>query len=207
MAARGTGQGFPQSRAAPLLLAASLALAALGTGLMAGQDTAAAWQLAARYTARASFLVFVVLYTAPALVRLWPGTWSRALLRRRRQWGLGFALAHSIHLGALAWYNIVILNLPGLTSLAGGGLAYALMFAMAATSNDASMRALGRWWKILHRTGLHWIWFVFTISYTKRLFDPALWPQGAALLPVCLAMLAVRLWAGRIRRTPPMVPA
>jgi DMSO/TMAO reductase YedYZ heme-binding membrane subunit len=192
-------QSAVASRAAPLLIAFALALAALAAGILLGRDHADQWLLAARYTARASFAVFIIVYSASSLLRLWPGDWTKLLVRRRRQWGLGFALAHTIHLGALAYYNIVILNMPGLQSLLGGGLAYALMFLMALTSNDVSMRTMGIWWKRLHTTGIHWIWFIFAFSYFGRLFDER-WLQGAVLLPISLAMLALRLWATRSAR-------
>lgn len=114
-------------------------------GFLLGADHETQWLLAAGYTARASFAVFLIVYSASSLLRLWPNITTKGLVRYRRQWGLGFALAHTIHLAALAYYNIIILNMPGLQALLGGGLAYALMFVMAATSNNASMRLMGRW--------------------------------------------------------------
>jgi methionine sulfoxide reductase heme-binding subunit len=189
-------QSFIASRPAPLLIAFAAALAALAAGMLLRSGHADQWLLAARYTARASFAVFIIVYCASSLLRLWPNDWTKLLVRRRRQWGLGFALAHTIHLGALAYYNIVILNMPGLQSLLGGGLAYALMFLMALTSNNASMKAMGVWWKRLHTAGIHWIWFIFAFSYFGRLFDERVL-QGAILLPISLAMLGLRLWAAR----------
>ncbi len=160
--------------------------------------------LSARYTARVSFAIFLVTYSASSLLRLWPNETTKHLMRYRRQWGLSFALAHTIHLAALGAFNIFILNMPGLQTLLGGGLAYGLMFAMVFTSNAASQRAMGIWWKRLHSVGIHWIWFIFTFSYFGRLFDPELRLQGAVLLPLCLAALGLRLWVwqrARSRRT------
>ena len=185
------------SRAAPIVVAGVLAVAGVIVGFMLGDDYREQWLLAARYTARASFTVFLIVYSASSLLRLWPSATTKSLVRHRRQWGLGFALAHTIHLGALAYYNIIILNMPGLQSLLGGGLAYGLMFVMAATSNNASMRMMGRWWKRIHTLGIHWIWFIFTFSYFGRLFDPERWAQGAVLFPLCLAALGLRVLAWR----------
>jgi DMSO/TMAO reductase YedYZ heme-binding membrane subunit len=185
------------TRSGPLLLGGGLAGIAILAGFLLGADHETQWLLAARYTARASFAVFLIVYSASSLLRLWPNEMSKGLVRYRRQWGLGFALAHTIHLAALAYYNIIILNMPGLQALLGGGMAYGLMFVMAATSNTASMRALGRWWKHIHTAGIHWIWFVFTFSYFGRLFDPERWTQGAVLLPFCLGALGLRIWAWR----------
>ncbi len=179
------------------MLAGVLAIAGVLAGFLLGADHAEHWLLAARYTARASFAVFLIVYSASSLLRLWPGVFTKSLVRHRRQWGLGFALAHTIHLAALAYYNIIILNMPGLQALLGGGLAYGLMFVMAATSNNVSMRAMGRWWKRVHTLGIHWIWFIFTFSYLGRLFDPERWMQGAVLFPLCMGALGLRLWAWR----------
>ncbi len=191
---------FLRTRSGPLLIGGGLAGLALLVGFWLGPDEETGWLLAARYTARASFAVFLIAYSASSLLRLWPNGMTKALVRYRRQWGLGFALAHTIHLAALAYYNIIILNMPGLQSLIGGGLAYGLMFVMAATSNNASMHVMGRWWKRVHIAGIHWIWFVFTISYFGRLFDPNRWAQGAMLFPLCMAALGLRMWAWRKAR-------
>ena len=186
-----------RTRTGPLIGATVLAGIGLLAGFFLGQNYETQWLLAARYTARASFAVFLIVYGASSLLRLWPSALTKSLVRYRRQWGLGFALAHTIHLGALAYYNIIILNMPGLQALLGGGLAYGLMFVMAATSNSASMRMMGSWWKRVHIFGIHWIWFIFTFSYFGRLFDPERWTQGAVLFPLCMAALGLRLWAWR----------
>jgi methionine sulfoxide reductase heme-binding subunit len=197
------------ARMVPVALCASLAFAAIGVGFALGSDSADQWLLAARYTARVSFPIFLLTYCASSLVRLWPLPIWKGVLRHRRQWGLGFAFAHSVHLGALAWFNIVIQNMPGLQSLLGGGLAYGLIYAMGLTSNDASQKALGIWWKRLHTFGIHWIWFIFAFSYFGRLFDPDRWQQGAVLFPLCLAALGLRIAAAvsarRRRRARPVV--
>lgn len=191
------------ARLVPIGIAAALAFGAFGLGFAAGGGGAEQLLLAARWTARVSFPIFILAYSASSLVRLWPADLWKGVLRRRRQWGLGFALAHTVHLAALAWYNVAIQQVPAVQTLLGGGLAYGLMFAMAATSNDASQRAMGVWWKRLHTAGIHWIWFIFAFSYFGRLFDPGRWMQGAVLFPICLAALGLRLaaWSKARRRS------
>jgi methionine sulfoxide reductase heme-binding subunit len=186
----------------PIWLAAALAFGAVALGFMVGADPAERLLLAARWTARVSFPVFILTYSASSLVRLWPNDLWKPVLRHRRQWGLGFALAHTVHLGALAWYNIAIQNMPAVQTLLGGGLAYALMFAMALTSNNASQRAMGIWWKRLHTAGTHWVWFIFAFSYFGRLFDPDRMAQGAILFPICIAALGLRIAAWQKSRRP-----
>jgi methionine sulfoxide reductase heme-binding subunit len=188
--------------AAPLILAFVLSAKVLMIAALLGADFEEQLLLASRYTARASFALFLVTYSASSLLRLWPSTATNLLVRHRRQWGLGFAFIHTVHLAALAAYNITILTMPAVQTFLGGGLAYGLMFVMALTSNDASRRALGIWWKRIHRVGIHWLWFIFTFSYFGRLFDPGRMAQGAILFLLCLAALGLRVWVWARSRRP-----
>lgn len=185
------------ARTFPLFLAALVALGAVALALVMGVDANEQAQLAARWTARAGFPILILTYSASSLVRLWPNERTKAVLRHRRQWGLGFALAHSIHLAALTTYSVIAARMPTMATLVGGGGAYILMYAMVLTSNDAAMRAMGVWWKRLHRAGIHALWLVFAFSYFGRLFDPDLWMQGLILFSVCIAALGLRIaaWA------------
>jgi DMSO/TMAO reductase YedYZ heme-binding membrane subunit len=190
-----------KGRAFPLLLATIVSLGAVGLGLSVGGDVDQQWLLAARWTARVGFPIFILTYSASSLVRLWPNAMTRTVLRYRRQWGLGFAFAHSIHLMALATFLDVSGQPPKLPTLVGGGAGYVLLYAMALTSNDAAMRAMGVWWKRLHTVGIHWLWFIFTFSYFGRIFDPGRMAQGLILFPICIAALGLRLWArAKVRR-------
>ena len=183
-------------RSAPLLIGLVAGLLAVALGLLAGSDAAERAGLAARWTARAALPLFLVAFLASTLVRRWPHDLTRALLRRRRQWGLGFALAHTIHLAALA-VNVIVYA-PGRTwqSLIGGGLAYAMIFFMFLTSTDGWQRRLGRWWHRLHLFGIYYIWFIFTASYAGRAFgdDPDKRVVGIVFGLILVAALASRLW-------------
>ncbi len=156
------------------------------------------WLLAARYTARLAFPIFVLVFVASSWNRLWPSRVSRFLVQRRRALGLAFATAHTIHLAALMTRNVVAGERPDAVTLLVGGGAYLVMFAMALTSNDAALRLLGRNWLRLHKVGIYWLWFVFTVSYAKRTFgDHA---EFAPLFGLALAALALRIVARRARR-------
>ncbi len=158
----------------PATIAVFCAAAAVagGTAVLLGLSSAPSdvegWRLAARWTARVSFLIFLPVYVASAWYRLAPGEVSRGLMRRRRAMGLAFATAHTIHLGALVTFLILAQEPPELQTIVVGGGAYLTMFAMAATSNDAAVRRLGRNWKRLHAFGIHYLWFVFAFSYFGR---------------------------------------
>lgn len=194
----------PTALTAPIVAAFVASSIAIGLAVWTGSDVIEQSRFAARWTARASFLVFLVAYTASTMVRLFPGPITQAVLRRRRQWGLGFALSHTIHLGALVNYLSLSGEQRPLAVLIGGGLGYALMFAMALTSNDASQRLLGRWWKRLHRVGIHYLWFIFLFSYAGRIADPDRMHIGLVFAPIALAALGLRIAAwlsARRRRT------
>jgi DMSO/TMAO reductase YedYZ heme-binding membrane subunit len=106
-----------------------------------------------------------------------------------------------VHLAALTTFLTITNQPPQTTTLVGGGAAYALLYAMALTSTDAAKRAMGRWWKALHKTGIHWLWFVFASSYAGRLSDPDRWVIGAVFTPIAFAAAAIRFAAWiKVRR-------
>jgi hypothetical protein len=161
---------------------------------------------AARLTARFSFPIFVLAWSASAIARLWPGGWRTILLRRRRAIGLSFAAAHVVHLGALLTALLVFGVEAKPTTLIGGGLGYVLIAAMALTSNDVSVTLLGpRRWKLLHAAGGYAIAAVFAVSYFGRLAtDPTL---AIATLSLLGAGAILRLAAWMKRRVTTMQSA
>jgi methionine sulfoxide reductase heme-binding subunit len=177
----------------PMMLGLLAGLLALWAGLAAGSDQIESWLLAARWTARVGFPIFIVAYAASSLAKLWPSDLTRRLWQGRRWWGLGFAASHTVHLYALVTY----LNLSGesrpLGVLIGGGGAYVMLFLMALTSNEAAMRALGRNWKRLHTLGIHWLWFVFAFSYFGRIAEGRELPYAAITFAVALLALGLRI--------------
>jgi DMSO/TMAO reductase YedYZ heme-binding membrane subunit len=180
---------------AGLGLAGGLAAAALG---LAWGGAADGPLLAARYTARLAFLLFLPVYLASAWHRLAPGAASRRVVAHRRALGVGFAAAHAVHLAALIGALRAAGESPDPVTAGVGGAAFAATFAMAATSNDAAVRRLGRHWRTLHRAGLHLIWLVFAFTYVTRLErDVVFYAPFAAL---ALAALAARLVAAPPRR-------
>jgi len=183
------------------------ALATVMAPLAAFGVTEQGWQLAARYTVRVSFPLFLLAYLARPLTAFWRTETTIWLLRNRRYLGLSFALAHTIHLGALTSYFVFIGEMPGMEAVIGGGIAYALMFVMAATSNDQSVKALGRNWARLHTVGLHYLWRIFLVTYLGRLSDGeggtdagSLFMVGIVGSGLAFSALALRLAAAWKRR-------
>lgn len=185
----------------PMWLGLAAGLAALAAGFALGNGLQDQWQHAARYTARVGFPLLIVAYIARPLHQLSPSGFSKGALARRKWIGLGFAISHTIHLGAL----ITALRLSGEVrepiTIIGGGLAYVLLYAMALTSTAAAQRALGKWWKRLHRVGIHYLWLIFAQSYLGRVFQPETRVIGVLFGSIALAAAGVRLAAWLKLRT------
>jgi methionine sulfoxide reductase heme-binding subunit len=196
-----------ERRATPLLLALIMGLAAVALGIAFGTTPAEQANLATRWTARAAFPFFLLVFIASSLFRLWPSAVLTGVMRRRRQWGLAFALVFTIHLVALG-INLIVFNVyrPFLVLL-GGGLSYGLFYLMALTSNDWSMSKLGKRWKLLHTVGIYYGWIIFTRSYGSSLFspEPDKFITAVIFVPLLLGALGLRLYV-RFRR-PKMAPA
>jgi DMSO/TMAO reductase YedYZ heme-binding membrane subunit len=150
-----------------------------------------------RFTARTSLLFFCLAFGAASLARLWPNAWTGWQRRNRRYLGVTFAASHVIHAIAIACFAIMDpLGYAAATSAASyifGGIGYAFILAMAATSFDRTADAIGpRAWRILHLTGGYYLWFQFMVSFGKRIPDMPLY--SLFLIPL-LAVMALRLIA------------
>lgn len=88
----------------------------------------------------------------------------------------------------------------------GGGFAYVLIAAMAATSSDRAVARLGpRRWRRLHTLGAWYVWIVFAQSYAPRaLENPFYVPFALAVLAA--AGLRALTCARAMRRTPAASP-
>lgn len=182
------------SRWTPLLIGLLLSIGAVMAGFSVGTNHIEGAQLAARWTSRVGVPVFLTAYLASTLLRLKSNQLTKALVQRRRQWGLAFAWTHSVHLVALIYYLTITNMPPDLITVLGGGLAYFMIYVMALTSNNWSMRKLGKNWKRLHIFGIHYIWFIYTFTYAGRLADPDLRHIGIIGAGLLVLALALRLF-------------
>jgi len=159
-------------------------------------------QHVARYTARLSFLLFLLPFLASSLGYWVHNEFTRALRLHRRSLGLGFAFAHFVHLTALISFFVVSGEKVEMATLIGGGLGYVFVALLALTSNDAAVRRLGRGWIWLHRIGVYYIWFIFAFTYFTRLPMPVT-PEPrwiyVTLFALAVAALAFRLATGFAR--------
>ncbi len=147
-------------RIAIVLTLASIALFA-SSGV--SEESMRAW---VRATARASIALFLMAFVARPLHQLARSAVSSWLLANRRYLGVAAAYAQLLHGISLVWlFTAFVKYEPDLTGLVGGGLGFALYFAMALSSSDAAVAALGkRAWKTLHTVGAYWVWFIFALT-------------------------------------------
>jgi sulfoxide reductase heme-binding subunit YedZ len=181
-----------------LLAALTLSLIALSLWIASmRQFEVEGVRMVIRFTARSSLLLFCLAFSAAALARLWPNAWTRWQRRNRRYLGLSFAASHAIHAVAIvAFAKMDPAAFAEVTSAASyifGGIGYAVIVAMSATSFDRTAALIGpHAWRALHLVGGYYLWFQFMVSFGKRV--PAM-PLYAAFLVPLLAVMALRLIA------------
>ena len=171
-------------------------LASAAAGSLAPDDVAEQLAAATRLTARWAVLWFLAAFAARPMHLVAGGIWT-VILKRRRHVGLGFAAAHSVHPVAVALLFLHLGEWPSMVSLVGGGGVFAVIYAMALTSNDAAMHRLGRTWKRLHRAGIWVLWAVFTFAYAGRIVEPDTRLLGIAMSLLLVAAAVLRIPAVR----------
>ena len=182
---------------------AAIALAAAASG---GGDTDGV-RAAIRATARTSFVLFCLAYSAAALARFWPNRTTAWVRRNRRYLGISFAASHGIH--ALAILSLALVapmefrQEVRLSMLIPGGIGYLFIIAMTATSFDRTAAAIGpRAWRWLHGFGAFYLWVGFLNGFGSRaMAHPSYW----GFVAILLAVMALRLAAMRRRKV--AVPA
>jgi DMSO/TMAO reductase YedYZ heme-binding membrane subunit len=106
----------------------------------------------------------------------------------------------TIHLLALvalwAWFPDPFCAGVETPTLMGGGLAYAFVFSLAATSSDFAFGRLGVGrWRRLHTIGSYFIWCFFALIYVAGVSESIAFVPYAAALVIALGLRI----AGRVR--------
>ncbi|TAJ30871.1 MAG: hypothetical protein EPO67_14025 [Reyranella sp.] len=182
----------------------SLALAAMAAWFVIGHGgDVEDIRLAIRATARTSLVLFVLAFTASAMVELAPGGFTRWQRRNRRYLGVSFAVSHFIHLAAIlalaAMDRTLFWKLTNVTTIVLAGTAYLFIAAMAATSFDRAVAwmGVGRW-RLLHLIGGWYIWISFAVAVGKRVpFDSFYWPMAVLVLAAGAVRLVAMMRRGR----------
>lgn len=190
----------------------SLLLAAMALWFVAGHGgDADGLRLAIRATARTSLILFILAFTASAMVELAPGALARWQRSNRRYLGVSFAVSHFIHLAAILALAVtdrtLFWQLTNVTTIVLAGTAYLFIAAMTATSFDRTAAWLGpRRWRLLHLVGGWYIWISFAVAVGKRVpLDSFYWPMAALVLAAAAVRLLAMLRRSR-RQTVVSVP-
>lgn len=177
-----------------LRIVAITTLASLALFASAGvsEESVRAW---IRATARASIALFLMTFVARPLARVARSRVSRWLLANRRQLGVAAAYAQLLHGAAIVWlFTAFVKYEPDPVGLVGGGLGFAFYFAMALTSSDAAVAALGRRaWQALHTVGAYWIWGIFALTNSGNIpeaFSRPGWTSRFVTVGIEIALLA-----------------
>jgi DMSO/TMAO reductase YedYZ heme-binding membrane subunit len=180
-------EGWPLTIAIGLLLLAAWAatLAVFGT-------SEAGWRTLVRNSARCTLTLFLLVFPASALARRFSRPATRWLARNRRYLGVGLAISHFLHLGAIfGLYGLALFQVRSPLSLAVGAVPYTLLGLMAATSSDRAVRALGaRRWRALHLLGMHVLFVAFLTAYVGRTVQD---PRHLPIVLLLVGELVLRL--------------
>ncbi|MBA1378884.1 ferric reductase-like transmembrane domain-containing protein [Pseudomonas brassicacearum] len=154
-------------------LLAALVLLMTALILIINPDLTEGVRSAIRATARSSFVLFLLAFTASAFAVLVPSPLSKSLVRERRFIGLAFAFSHLIHAVLIYWYGQLNTEFwPGRTTLGNvpGTVGYVFVLLLALTSFKSTTRLIGATaWKRLHTTGMWVLAAIFAYSNFKRI--------------------------------------
>jgi hypothetical protein len=164
------------------LVTAVAVLALAGTGDKGTID-------ALRVTARLSFFLFWPAY-AGGFFRYLQIPFVTRLGRMRREFGLSFVAAHSVHVALILWLFYISAHAPvPLKTVIIDGIGIAWMYVLAALSFDVMRRKLRpEVWRIVFNLGLEYITFVFLTDFliaplkNGTALSIVYWPFTAALL-------------------------
>jgi DMSO/TMAO reductase YedYZ heme-binding membrane subunit len=158
-----------------------------------------------RMTARISFVLFALAFSASASLHFWPNALTRWQMRSRRHLAVAFALSQTVYAVALfSLGQIAPVELAAETNVAIwviGGLAYVFTVLMALTSFESATQLVSpRAWSALHVIGSYYIWLIFASYYFSRAaIIPAYIPVAALVAFVLVLRLAARVSKSRGR--------
>ena len=152
-----------------------------------------------RMTARISFALFALAFTASASWHFWPNALTRWQMRSRRHLAVAFALSQTVYVIALfSLGQIAPIELAAETNVATwiiGGLAFVFTILMALTSFESVTQLVSpRAWSALHTIGSYYIWLIFASYYFSRAaIIPAYIPVAVVVALILVLRLAARL--------------
>ena len=154
----------------PMCLAALLAMTAVDLSSSLGVSSMI------QFSVRLAVPWLFIAFCASSLVVIFPGEFSRWVLRNRRMFGLCFATGMAWQLFFIVWlvvghFDYYMEEAYDYLSLLEQVPGYVLLIAMTITSFRFGRSQLSpKQWKILHTGGIYFIWFVVWTTYWFELF-------------------------------------
>ncbi len=154
----------------PMCLAALLAMTAVDLSSSLGVSSMI------QFSVRLAVPWLFIAFCASSLVAIFPGEFSRWVLRNRRMFGLCFATGMAWQLFFIVWlvvghFDYYMEEAYDYLSLLEQVPGYVLLIAMTITSFGFGRSKLSpKQWKILHTGGIYFIWFVVWTTYWFELF-------------------------------------
>ena len=154
----------------PMCLAALLAMTAVDLSSSLGISSMI------QFSVRLAVPWLFIAFCASSLVAIFPGEYSRWVLRNRRMFGLCFAAGMAWQLFFIVWlvvghFDYYMEEAYDYLSLLEQVPGYVLLIAMTITSFRFGRSKLSpKQWKILHTGGIYFIWFVVWTTYWFELF-------------------------------------
>lgn len=131
-------------------------------------------RIVVRTTAKLSVVLFSFAFGSSSIYYFLKNDITAAILKYRAYLGLSFGVTHTFHLLALFILHKdfqPIFEEAETIALFGGGLAYLFIYLMMITTFSSVKARFSTFaWRILHRTGSYWIWFIFFRSYFKNVY-------------------------------------
>ena len=186
--ARQTRDGF---RFLYLALLISILVGLIGYYIPLGHDPIVG---ALIWTGRLAFLIFLIPLFASPLRTLYRTRFTMTLLRWRRNAGICYGAAQSVHLVIVLLMFATLAEPPTETLMVIiGGMGLALSIAMLVTSFPIPTRAVGpKVWKWIHKAGFHVFMFIYVYDFVV---EPLILDRPASHMlwaSLTLAGMAVR---------------
>lgn len=138
-------------------------------------------------------LLIAALAVTPLCLMFPRARWPRWLLRRRRYFGVAafaYGFLHAaVYIDKQGEFDLIVRD--GLAfDMWTGWAALAIFLVLALTSNNLSMRSLGRGWKRLHR----WVYVAALLAFAHWIFIAFDFIPALLHFLLLVSLQAVRLW-------------
>ncbi|AKG22035.1 hypothetical protein [Calothrix sp. 336/3] len=128
-------------------------------------------------TGRISYPIFLLIFAASSLQKLFPCAFTRWVCANRRDLGFAFAIAYAYH--AIGFFGLLSLKgdfgIDGLEFILSI-ISYIFIVLMSITSFPAVKRQISPWlWNSIHTLGMYVFWYFFLQEFMHRAEETSDW--------------------------------